>query len=72
MKRSCVDCDFCGSMLTPSKTIATICRKNPPVVQVAMVMTPAGPQVQTLTAWPAVKDTDWCGEFKPKPMALAS
>lgn len=51
---SCGDCKF----YYPLEGGA--CRKNP-----AQLIPLAGPQgVQLISAWPPVKDSQWCGEFR--------
>ena len=63
--RSCSRCQFCGSTSTSEKTLQLICRKKPPTVAAALMMTREGqPQWTGVTNWPAVSSSDWCAEFE--------
>lgn len=64
----CDTCKFCGIMMggAASKEIVLICRKSPPTVSTALIMTPTGPGWQTWAGWGPVQKTDWCGAWEAK------
>lgn len=64
-KRSCSTCAFKGMFMNSEGVIgASICRRHPPTVMPAVVMTNKGPQTVFPTSWPEVDDRQWCGEWE--------
>ena len=62
---TCANCKF-GSMFKNSESVLVmICRKKPPSVH-AFPMPTGQNRVAwlTQTAWPAVADSDWCGDYQ--------
>ena len=65
--RSCDGCKHCGVMVNGDRQILKICRFRPPVVTAVPMQGPNGQLGwASTTAWPAVGDADWCGEWAPK------
>jgi len=49
-----------------------VCRRNPPKPQGIAIPTAGGLQIQAITLWPTVADSDWCAEFCPNPVSTLS
>ncbi len=65
--RSCSRCEFCGSTPAGDKTLQLVCRKKPPLVSAALMVSREGqPQWTGVTNWPNVTAADWCGDFAPQ------
>lgn len=47
-----------------------VCRRHPPQQHPFPVQGHLGMTMQIVTAWPAVRKEDWCGEFFEKPDAI--
>lgn len=64
----CEQCRHCSARVEPgSKTIALVCRLNPPTASAALLMTPQGQaQWQVACIWPQVNKDDFCGKFEPQ------
>jgi hypothetical protein len=63
----CEHCKFCGTKMQPgNKTIAFVCRYNPPHTVAQLVPVPGGAQWQVACIWPEVTREDYCGKFEPQ------
>lgn len=61
---SCLKCRFFDRPLNETGQVIEICRLAAPrVFAVPVGMGPGGPQWSTITAWPKVSSSDWCGHF---------
>ncbi len=64
-RRYCNQCRFSGMLKNPEGALLMVCRRHPPHVQsFAMPISATQLSIQTSTAWPAIGETDWCGEFE--------
>lgn len=71
--QSCTHCKFSGSLVAADNTIRMVCRRNaPPAFAQAFPTQQNQILWATNTAWPAITDADWCGEFEPQPPLLSS
>lgn len=62
--RSCSTCQHCGALGVGGREITLICRAHPPRVETVVVPKSATElEIKTVTMWPEVKKTDWCGEY---------
>lgn len=64
--KSCDNCKYSGVQVGSDKTINKICRRHPPRIQLVPMPTRDGMQVQGVTTWPGINDTDWCGWYEGK------
>jgi hypothetical protein len=56
-------CATCAHRYRENKEIQ--CRRNPPAAHPILVGTPQGPRLAgTLSVFPVVQETQWCGEHK--------
>lgn len=65
---TCSECRF-YEPLDPSQGT---CRESPPIVQIIMTQATriSQPMPQTISAWPSVQPSYWCGKHQPKPPLL--
>ena len=62
--RSCTSCSFSGTTVGQGRTLARVCRKNPPTVTAALLQGPEGLVWNSASSWPGVTETDWCGAWE--------
>ena len=59
---NCKDCRWVGEVRQGnSLQVSTVCRANPPTMQLMQVQSVGGPALQPITIWPIVNiEVDWC------------
>jgi len=48
------------------------CHRQPPQLVAIAVNTPKGNMLAPVSAFPQVTEKDWCGEYRPRPLAAAN
>lgn len=68
---NCATCHFHQTITGPDKSMALVCRKNPPTMHTQLVPTANGPTWYNNVLWPLVGREDWCGAYEREKVDLA-